>query len=185
MDDRHFDSLARSLAGPKTRRGFLGSFAAVGAGLFGARVAGAQVSQAQCGNTACASNPGICKPGCVCCVYPNGNSRCRPPQDCTAPGTIVGPAPCDPFQTRDATGACVHPCTLISCPGCMSCAATPAGDAFCVTSPGGNFCNELEPCQSDQRCADIGFGGRCLDLPDGTSCSHNRVCSTLQNCVPD
>ncbi len=68
VDARRFDSLTRSLAAPKTRRGFLGTLAAVGAGFFGARIADAQVTQAQCGNTSCRTNPGKCAAGCVCCV---------------------------------------------------------------------------------------------------------------------
>ncbi len=105
MDPRRFDTLARSLAVPKTRRGFLGGLAALGAGLLGAGAAvraDAQVTQAQCGNVVCASNPGICKPGCVCCVYPNGNSRCRPPQDCTAPGTVATTTTSAPTTTTIA-----------------------------------------------------------------------------------
>lgn len=90
MDPRRFDSLTRSLASPKTRRGLLGSLAALGAGLFGARTADAQVTQAQCGNKICAANPGVCTNGCVCCVWSNGNSRCTPPGNCT--GTVVAGA---------------------------------------------------------------------------------------------
>ena len=96
MDPRRFDSLTRSLASATTRRGLLGSLATIGAGLFGARGnASAQVTQVSCGNQFCASNPGGCKPGCVCCVYTNPitgtviNSRCRPPGTCS-PGTQVG-----------------------------------------------------------------------------------------------
>jgi hypothetical protein len=190
MDQTRFDALARSLAASRTRRGLLGSIASLGMGLLGTLAAGAQITQAQCGNKVCASNPAVCTNGCVCCVYPNGNSRCRPPQDCAAPGivatTTTTPAPCGPFRTRDGTGACVHPCTLTSCPGCFACAATPAGDAICVTNPGGNQCFSEDPCTDDRWCADRGFVGyRCLDMPDGTSCPHGRVCSTFQNCVPD
>src|SRR5215207_1334808 len=89
MDPRRFDALARSLAASKTRRGFLGTLAAVGAGLLGSRAAAAQVTQAFCGNVVCAANPGVCKSGCVCCGYSNGNSRCMPPGNCT--GFILGP----------------------------------------------------------------------------------------------
>ena len=53
MDSRRFDSLTRSLAAPKSRRGFLGGLAALGAGLLGARASGAQVTQARCGNVVC------------------------------------------------------------------------------------------------------------------------------------
>lgn len=106
MDDRRFDSLARSLAAPQTRRALIGALAAFGAGVLGSRAAVAQVTQVQCGNKICASNPGVCNPGCVCCVYPNGNSRCRPPGTC-APGTAV----CPPGQVLDPSGVCVTPTT--------------------------------------------------------------------------
>ena len=46
-------------------------------------------TQACCGNMICASDPGVCKPGCVCCVYSNGNSRCLAPGLCR--GEIVTP----------------------------------------------------------------------------------------------
>ncbi len=90
MDPQSFDSLVRSLAAPKSRRGLLGTLAALGAGLLGAHATDAQqVTQAQCGNVICGSNPGVCNPGCVCCTYSNGNSRCLPPTKCTAPGTVA------------------------------------------------------------------------------------------------
>src|SRR5215203_3857605 len=47
VDARRFDALTRSLAAAKTRRGFLGTLATVGAGFFGARTADAQVTRAQ------------------------------------------------------------------------------------------------------------------------------------------
>ncbi len=86
MDGNRFDDLSRKLATGMSRRGALKGIAAGLLGALGLRgSAAAQVSQAFCGNVVCAANPGVCKPGCVCCVYRNGNSRCRPPQDCTAP----------------------------------------------------------------------------------------------------
>lgn len=90
MDDRRFDSLARTLAGGISRRRFIGGLVAAVAttGLVPGRRTGAQVTQAQCGNKSCANNPGKCNDGCVCCVYPNGSSRCRPPGAC-APGEAV------------------------------------------------------------------------------------------------
>ena len=81
MDSRRFDALTKSLIAPNTRRGLLGTLAAVGAVLAGAHSAeqaNAQVSQAQCGNKICAANPAVCTDGCVCCIYTNGNSRRRP-----------------------------------------------------------------------------------------------------------
>ena len=103
MDDRRFDALTRSLAAAKTRRGFLGTLAAIGAGLIGAKPADAQqVTQAQCGNKFCASNPGVCTNGCVCCVYPNGNSRCRPPGTCSPGIEVVGTTTAAPTTTTPA-----------------------------------------------------------------------------------
>ncbi len=110
MEPSRFDTLSRSLAAPRTRRGLLGTLTALGAGLIGAHAAGAQVSQISCGNQACASNPGVCKPGCVCCAYTNSitgqviNSRCRPPGTC-APGTVA----CPPGQVLTAAGVCGDP----------------------------------------------------------------------------
>lgn len=106
MDPRSFDALARSLAAPKTRRGLLGGLAALGAGLLGARASDAQVSQTQCGNVFCGSNPGVCTNGCVCCVYGNGNSRCRPCVSCS-PGTVA----CPPGQVLGPSGVCAAPTT--------------------------------------------------------------------------
>ena len=143
MDDRRFDSLARTFAAPKTRRGLLGSLAALGAGLLGARTyqeAGAQVSQVQCGNQFCASNPGGCNPGCVCCVYPNGNSRCRPPGQCTSPGTVATTtttsapttttmAPCPSGLTRCGE-ACVD--TVTAPTNCGACGTRCPVNETCV-----------------------------------------------------
>src|SRR5688572_2942234 len=76
MDGRRFDDLTRALGAPGSRRGFLkgllgASLAAAGLGRFAGSDADAQVSQVYCGNQFCASNPGGCKPGCVCCTYTN------------------------------------------------------------------------------------------------------------------
>jgi hypothetical protein len=112
VDPHSFDLLARSLAAPKSRRGLLGSLAALSAGLLEAGHAGAQVSQLSCGNKICASNPGICNDGCVCCVYTNPitgrvfNSRCRPPGTCS-PRTVA----CPPGQVLGPSGVCAAPTT--------------------------------------------------------------------------
>jgi hypothetical protein len=135
VDSRSFDALTKSLAMAKTRRGFLGTLAALGAGLLGARAADAQVTQAQCGNRVCAANPGVCTNGCVCCVYPNGNSRCRPPQDCTAPGTVVSP----PTTTTTTTAA---PTTTTTTQAPTTTTTTTAGPT--CQPPGG-------PCPCDFR----------------------------------
>ena len=90
MDGNRFDDLSRNLAGGASRRKVLKGLVAGLLGALGLRAAAdAQVSQASCGNVICAANPGICKPGCSCCVFSNGNSRCMPPGNCT--GTVVSP----------------------------------------------------------------------------------------------
>ncbi len=156
MDSPRFDALTRSLATAKTRRGLLGSLAALGAGLLGAQAAGAQVTQAQCGNKICGSNPGVCTNGCVCCAYPNGNSRCRPPQDCTSPGavatTTTTPAPCAGIVCGDGSCASLTDptacgCARERCPvneacvaGACVCAAMGSSAApftCCLPAPGG------------------------------------------------
>ena len=110
MDPRRFDTLARSLAAPKSRRGLIGGLVALGAGLLGARgTTNAQVSQVSCGNQFCASNPGVCNPGCVCCVYTNPitgqvtNSRCRPPGTCSPGAQVGGPTTAAPTTTTPPT----------------------------------------------------------------------------------
>ena len=188
MNPRRFDSLTRTLATPKTRRGLLGSLAAVAAGLLGARATDAQVTQAQCGNVTCVTNPGVCKPGCVCCVYGNGNSRCRPPGTCS-PGTVT----CPPGQVVGPSGGCVAPlgafgaacaassdcasgvcaCHRRDCVGgglCATAAANPgapgggcsAGGAAPVVSPEGL----VFVCATDQR----NFFCAATDCPAGQAC---------------
>ena len=122
---------------PKTRRGILGAMAALAAGLSGRRAADAQVTQASCGNVVC-YNRGTqtvnvtCKPGCVCCVFGNGNSRCMPPGSCT--GTITCPI-CQNGQVCES-GVC---CSLSDgpCTGHDDC----CGDGFCL----GDRCVEVSP----------------------------------------
>ena len=121
MDPTRFDALARNLAAPTTRRGLIGTIAALGGGLMVARAGAAQVSQAQCGNVVCASNPGKCSPGCVCCVYPNGNSRCRPPGTCS-PSEVRCPA----GQVLGPSGVCIAPTTTTTAaPTTTTTTATP------------------------------------------------------------
>ncbi len=175
MNSRRFDSLARTLAtqqgasgaqGRQTRRGFLGALVAVGAGLLGARGTGAQVSQAQCGNKTCANNPGKCTDGCVCCVYANGNSRCRPPGTC-APGTVA----CPPGQVLGPTGVCGAPTTTTTTTT-TTVAPTCAPGGGCV--PFGEGCEQNADCaagwvcrppdtrpEAGQTCASTGTAGGC------------------------
>ncbi len=184
VEPRRFDSLTRSLASPKTRRGLLGSLTALGAGLLGAQVADAQVTQALCGNVVCGSNPGICNPGCVCCTYSNGNSRCMPPNKCTAPGTVAAttttPAPppsCETVACQEGVdipeGSCM--CNSICCPVGCRCKSNIA--PLCLLAAGRlGFCDPSAPaclpglqCDANGNCvpAPCGSGGTC---PMGSSC---------------
>ena len=119
MDSRRFDELTRTLATGVSRRRLLRAVATAAAGALGARsVPGiaAQVTQVQCGNKMCRHNPGVCTNGCVCCDYPNGNSRCRPPGTC-APGEVS----CPPGQVLGPSGVCVAPTTTTTvAPTCAS-----------------------------------------------------------------
>jgi hypothetical protein len=65
----------------------------------------AAVTQTYCGNVVCRTNPGQCKPGCVCCVYANGNSRCRPPGACLPTDTQEVLCP-DGFEVDPSTNTC-------------------------------------------------------------------------------
>ena len=151
MDPRRFDAIARGLAAPKTRRGVLGSLAALGAGFLGARAADAQVTQAQCGNVVCASTPGVCKPGCVCCVYANGNSRCRPPGTCS--GTVVSPTTTTtPAPTTTTTRAPTTTTTTTT-------TVAPTTTTTTTTTAGPTCAAELERCRVDGDCC----SGCCQD----------------------
>ena len=204
MDPRRFDSLARSFATPRTRRGFLGALASLGAGLLGGRAAAAQVTQASCGNVVC-YNRGTrtvdvaCAAGCVCCVYANGNSRCRPPGGCTG-GVIVSP----PTTTTTTTAAPTCASGLAEgaqCgPGMVCLDGACAGNGVCANSgscPFGGF-----DCGSDTACVEAGSlcvctaeggrvcvnnGGLCFDPETGedvvSECATSADCPSGSICL--
>ena len=167
MDQGRFDSLTRSLASAKSRRGFLGSLAALGAGLLGVRAADAQVTQAQCGNVVCydrrtQTQTVACAPGCVCCVYGNGNSRCQPAGSCG--GTVVSPTTTTttaaPTTTTAAPTTTAGP-TTTAAPGTTTTTTT----IFCL--PFGQGCTPagLPACCEPYSCADTGGGSfSCTDV---------------------
>ena len=200
LDQNRFDDLSRTLATGLSRRATLKAAGAAALGLLGLRAstAEAQVSQLQCGNKFCASNPAICNDGCVCCVYPNGNSRCRPPGAC-APGVTVCPdgeiadpilgcvaaVGCPPFTTAVA-GECVDPCEADPdpCTGdCQSCAAAPNGSSICFNRAS-LLCEAF--CSSDADCTDP-LRPQCVRIVD--DCDGNglvevrTICTGLQ-CNP-
>jgi hypothetical protein len=192
VDSPSFDSLARSLAARKSRRGVLGSLAALGAGLLGVRGSDAQGTQAQCGNKICASNPGVCSDGCVCCVYPNGNSRCRPPGTCS-PGTAVCPAGevVDPvLGCIPSDGASCGTGLVYSGGECIGNGLCPTGDSFCNGGPA-NCGGQAGICGLQNTCATTPEGGStCIFYPSigevctGGPCSVSSDCADGYVCVP-
>lgn len=187
MDPLRFDRLARSFATPKTRRGLIGSVAALVAGAVGLRGVGAQVTQRDCGNVTCANNPGRCNPGCVCCLYPNGNSRCRPPGTCS-PGRESCPADLPVF---DPARGCVQCLDASQCPPPSDeCAVAACVDGGCTTTvsddgatcPGG-VCVGGVCCDSG---SDLPGGGEICDaLNGGFCCSGGLTCCGDPGCCSD
>ena len=183
MDPRRFDSLARSVATPRTRRGILGGIAALAAGLAGARSAGAEVSQAFCGNVKCAGNAGVCKAGCVCCTWSNGNSRCMPPSKCS--GTIECPNAADLCG-----GVCCTAdqfCEANSCVACLSNGVDCASDFECCSGTCDIYTGVCAPCPNAADpcgvagtcCTDGQFcnGESCVAChADGTGCASDSEC---------
>ena len=184
MDGNRFDELSRRLATGVSRRAALKGAAAGLLGALGLRTAaGAQVSQAQCGNRTCKNDPAVCNDGCVCCVYPNGNSRCRPPGTCS-PGTAV----CPPGEVADSILGCVvaGPCAGLddgaSCGTGLVCSrGTCVGNGVCgtgsenTTGCGGPECNlGLSGCLTTNE------GG--LVCASGISCEAEPVCASSADC---
>lgn len=129
MDDRHFDSLARSLAAPKSRRGFL---AALGALVTGANAAGLTSAQSACppGQTANRKGDCSCPPGTAAC--PTGCFDHRTdPANCGACGSI-----CLPGQVC-RKGACACPDGRQPSPdsGCLDQPAPTTTAAPATTTP--------------------------------------------------
>lgn len=194
MGPHSFDSLTLSLANAKSRRGFLGTLAALGAGLLGARASkqanAHQVSQASCGNVTCKSNPGKCNPGCVCCVYGNGNSRCRPPGTCSG-GTEVGPTTPPPTTTTAPTTTTTTTATTTSAPSpdqgtcetgeeyCNSTETINCNGTGClcdVTTSGQTVCRDQVrlciPCTTDFSCLGaLGQVSYCFNSTEKCDCS--------------
>ncbi len=202
MDGRRFDNLTRALGAPENRRRFLkgllgAGLATVGLGRLAGSEADAQVTQVYCGNQFCDSNPGGCKPGCVCCTYTNAvtgqviNSRCRPPGTCS-PGTTV----CPPGKFVDPALGCVDCLSAANCPGdgnpCHVAACTQGKCSFqagnvgatCgqTTCAGGavtsSVCNSAGTCAANAPVACDPF----VCASDGVTC--RTQCSDDSHCVP-
>ena len=171
MDPGRFDALTRSLAAPTTRRGLLGSLAALGAGLLGARAAEAQqVTQAQCGNVVCNGNGCACTAGCVCCVYGNGNSRCRPPGACGS-GTQVACPPPTTTQGPTTTTTTTTP-TPTTVPPATTTTSVPTTTTTTTALP---YCGgEGENCElPGADCCTAQTGRQCLFAGSGVDVCHD------------
>lgn len=155
MDGARFDTITRRLAAGVSRRTALKGVATGLLAALGLRDgADAQVSRAQCGNKTCKNNPARCDDGCVCCVYSNGNSRCRPPGTCApgiatcAEGEIVDPIlGCVPAECATASDCGADdPCVGYACEAglCRSTELLPKGS----------------PCGVGQACVDGACRGR-------------------------
>jgi hypothetical protein len=188
VDARRFDSLARSMARPTSRRGLFGSVAALAAGALGLRGADAQVSQVYCGNQLCASNPSGCKPGCVCCLYTNPitktviNSRCRPPGTCSPGVEAGGSATTTTPAPTTTTPQCV---TAATCPiPSNACTVATCTNGLCgfADKSNGDPCDDGNPCTSGDVCT----SGVCAGAPYTCTpgeCQATSVCDGAGGCT--
>ena len=195
MDGHRFDDLTRRLGTITTRRAAVRGAAAGLLGLLGLGVrANAQITQAHCGNRRCAYDPGVCNNGCVCCVYGNGNDRCRPPGTC-GPGTVV----CPPGQSNCGGGGCRDLSSdSNNCGACGRVCPAGACEAGACDLPNGASCSAGAQCRSGicaariccdracdgacESCALAGGVGACTNLPDTTPCGAGDLCSGLPTC---
>ena len=168
MDSNRFDSLTRIFASRLSRRaaieGAAGLLTAVGL----RQGADAHVSQVRCGNQMCARDPGVCTDGCICCVYPNGNSRCRPPGTCS-PGESVCPA----GEVVDLVAGCVTTTiTTTTPPPCPSGYESIDGACYQITGPG------FPACPRDCRTAGsiVQTGNFLCVSYTGPNCDANSFC---------
>ena len=208
MDPRRFDSLARSLAASKTRRGFFGSVAALAAGALGLRAAGAQVSQRSAAtSSARATRPGVpraasvasiptatpaagrlaqCSPGQAACPGPTGRSSTPRAAAFSAYNASQCPAP-----TGECTfAACVDGVCIshrgedgAACPGGV-CVGGVCCDSGIGVPRGGEECDALNGgicCSGATKCC--GGAGCCTDcfIEDTSS---TLCCDELSLCPP-
>lgn len=168
MDGSRFDDLSRKMAAGISRRGAAkaaaaGMLAALGVG----KAADAQATQASCGNVACGRNACRCNPGCVCCTYANGNSRCRPPGQCH-PGTESVCAPPTTTPAPTTTLPPVPTCTQSTTSGGQDGSTTnhelgrPGPTSFQLTYDMGEVPDQLQVFYEGVNIYDTG------DLVDGT-----------------
>lgn len=190
MDGNRFDDLTRRLAAGASRRSVITGAAAALLGALGVREAASQATQASCGNMTCRSNPGVCRPGCVCCVYANGNSRCRPPGTCGGGTEVVPtttPAPTTPPPTTTAAPTTAAPTTAP--PPTTTATPTTTAPPVClavrsVCNPSAPTCCQDVPTQCDfeANCTTAQGEARCC-RPLGQACSARCDCCGNADCV--
>jgi hypothetical protein len=177
MDGNRFDDLSRRLAAGVSRRQAVKGAVAGLLGAIGLRgAADAQVTQVYCGNVVCGSNPGVCKPGCVCCVWSNGNSRCMPPGSCS--GTIVTPT--------TTTTAAPTTTTTTAAPTTTTTTAAPTTTTTTTTTPAplpnGSACSAPTECGSANCCQSGTVREGLCGVADGGSCGTNNDCCSA-SCI--
>jgi hypothetical protein len=169
MDDQSFDTLARSVSGPSSRRGLLGGLTALALGLGGAGLPDTTVGRKQRKHKNKRKKK---KPSTPVLTCPPGTEDCR--------GTCVNN--CCPPGTEDCQGMCLNLCPTgqtrnpLTCGCCRinltSCAPVGANDVCCPgtcspVSAAFNTCAGRDiaaPCDFNAQCAS-GFcspTGRCL-----------------------
>ena len=162
MDQHGFDSLARSLATARTRRGLIGGVAALVAGARAAGWASAQsdrpiVGQVRNRKGDCSCPPGqddVC-PGTGCTSRRTDPANCGRCGNACAFGEICQKGECrcpDGVTCGFGPGA---PCTA----ECASCAVTADGRQLCAPS---RILVECEVCQADADCTGTDFP-TCVD----------------------
>ena len=163
MDPRTFDSFARSLAEPKTRRGLLGGIVAIAVGVRAAGQPGPASAQEECplGQTRNRKDECRCPAGTDACPDGCYNLR-RDPDHCGSCDQSCGDAGiCVKGECRCAPDADICPS------GCTDVGSDPNNCGSCE-----NVCEPLDPCsvalcidwvcRSESTCAPgtfCGFGG--------------------------
>jgi hypothetical protein len=209
MDGSRFDTRARSLAGARSRRSFLGGVLGLGAGLAKMSAAGAACPPGQvskrgrclCKLTGRPPVGGACP--CPAGLTDTGDGlgclACRVDADCLPTGDPCQAAHCVAGACRAAPvpggAACVGTdgvcCTGTCCPAACDC-LTSFNGTFCYSgrSPLQNFCTDDEDCPiAGSVCQNVGgpFGVcRAVDCvgnpgvcPPGSQCTGGQSCREL------
>ncbi|HET8523322.1 MAG TPA: hypothetical protein VFL82_08820 [Thermomicrobiales bacterium] len=201
MDGHRFDEFTKGIATGASRRrvikGLAGGVVAAVAALKGRAGVDAQpVTQAYCGNMTCAADPSVCRDGCACCVFGNGNSRCMPPNDCQRLRGNVACAPVDCVVSDWSDwSACSAECggtrtrtrTVVTEASCDGAACPPLSEEeSCGTCPDNAACLDgacfikYPYCSSYGVAANGGGVSACI-----CGSGSDEVCTTTGDCPTD